>query len=112
MQLIDTCKEGDGERSMISKKRLLMYFKSSNSFKNYSVEMFTWIAQIKSLCSEEMAHRLKWGRFVNWNGGEGKNIACDIWCPIPAKNQLFIFITTFCLQHNFLYTTCNIQHNF
>ena len=35
-----------------------------------------------------------------------------IWCPIPAKNQLFIFITTFCLQHNFLYTTCNIQHNF
>ena len=40
--------------------------------------MFTWIAQIKSLCSEEMAHHLKWGRFVNWNGGEGKNIACDM----------------------------------
>ena len=40
--------------------------------------MFTWIAQIKSLCSEQMAHRLKWGRFVNWNGGKGNKIACDM----------------------------------
>lgn len=55
-----------------------MYFKSSNSFKNYAIEMLTWIAQIKSLCSEQMAHRLKWSRFVNWNGGKGNNIACDM----------------------------------
>ena len=61
MQLIDTCREGDGERSIINQKRLLMYFKSSTSFKNYSIEMFTWIAQIKALVSEEMAHRLTWG---------------------------------------------------
>ena len=40
--------------------------------------MFTWISQIKSLCSEQMAHRLKWSRFVNWNGGKGNNIACDM----------------------------------
>ena len=78
MQLIDTCKEGDGLRNNINKKRLLLYFKSSNSFHNYSLEMFTSIAQIEALASEEMAHRLTWGRFVNWHGGKGKNIACDM----------------------------------
>ena len=78
MQLIDTCKEGDGLRNNINKKRLLLYFKSSNSFHNYSLQMFTSIAQIEALASEEMAHRLTWGRFVNWHGGEGKNIACDM----------------------------------
>ncbi len=44
MQLIDTCKEGDGVRSSINKKRLLLYFKSG-SLNNYSVEMFTSIAR-------------------------------------------------------------------
>lgn len=78
MQLIDTCKEGDGLRNNINKKRLLLYFKSSNSFHNYSLEMFTSIAQIEALASEEMAHRLTWGRFVNWHGGKGRNIACDM----------------------------------
>ena len=78
MQLIDTCKEGDGERSVINKKRLLMYFRSSTSFQNYSIEMFTTIAQVKALVSEEMARRLTWGRLVNWHGGAGKNIACDM----------------------------------
>jgi hypothetical protein len=78
MQLIDTCKEGDGLRSNINKKRLFLYFKSSNSFHNYSLEMFTSIAQIEALVSEEMAHRLTWGRFVNWHGGKGRNIACDM----------------------------------
>ena len=78
MQLIDTCKEGDGLRNNINKKRLLLYFKSSNSFHNYSLEMFTSIAQIEALVSEEMAHRLTWGRFVNWHGGKGRNIACDM----------------------------------
>ena len=40
--------------------------------------MFTAIAQIEALASEEMAHRLTWGRFINWHGGLGKNIACDM----------------------------------
>ena len=78
MQLIDTCKEGDGLRNNINKKRLLLYFKSSNSFHNYSLEMFTSIAQIEALTSEEMAHRLTWGRFVNWHGGKAANISCDM----------------------------------
>ena len=77
MQLKDTCAEGDGDRNNINKKRLLLYFKSSNSFTKYSIEMFTSIAQIEAIVSEEMAERLTWGCFVNWHGGEGKNIAND-----------------------------------
>ena len=68
----DTCKEGDREGKFV------MYFKSSTSFKNYSIEMFTWNAQVKALASEEMAHRLTWGRFVNCNSGAAKNFACDM----------------------------------
>ena len=39
--------------------------------------MFTSIAQKNALLSEEMAHRLRCGRFVNWVGGQGRNIECD-----------------------------------
>lgn len=77
MQLIDTCAEGDGERNNLNKKRLLLYFRRFGSISKYALEMFVSIAQVKALTSEEMAHRLTWGRFVNWNGGQGKNIECD-----------------------------------
>jgi len=77
MQLKDTCAEGDGDRSNINKKRLLLYFKKFKSFSKYSIEMFTTLAQVQALESEQMAHRLTWGRFVNWTGGQGKNIECD-----------------------------------
>ncbi len=40
--------------------------------------MFTSIVQVEAMLSEEMAHRLTWGQFVNWNGGQGMNIACDM----------------------------------
>lgn len=77
MQLIDTCAEGDGVRNNINKKRLLLYFKSTNSFSKYAIEMFTSIAQIEAIVSEQMAERLTWERFVDWHGGLGKNIAKD-----------------------------------
>ena len=77
MQLKDTCAEGDGDRNKINKKRFLLYFKSWNSFKKYSIEMFTSIAQIEAIVLEEMAQWLTRGRFVNWHDGEIKNIAND-----------------------------------
>ena len=40
--------------------------------------MFTSIAQVEAMLSDEMAHRVTWGQFVNWNGGQGMNIACDM----------------------------------
>lgn len=39
--------------------------------------MFTSIAQVEALLSEEVAHRVTWGNFVNWTGGLGNNIEGD-----------------------------------
>ena len=47
MQINDTCAEGDGNRDIINKKRLLLYFKSHSNYSKYAVEMFTNIAQVK-----------------------------------------------------------------
>ena len=41
------------------------------------LKTFTSIAQKKALSSEEMAHRKRWRRFVNWEAGKGKNIECE-----------------------------------
>ena len=78
MQLIDTTAEGDGNRCNINIKQLLLYFKSSNKFTKYALEVFTAIAQAEALFSEEVHHRVTWGRFVNWNGGRGNNVECDL----------------------------------
>ena len=77
MQLKDTCAERDGDRHNINKKRLLSYFHSTSSFSKYAIEMFTSISQVEALASEELAQRLSWGSFVNWNGGIGNNIEGD-----------------------------------
>ena len=74
MQLKDTCAEGDRDSNNIDKKRLLLYFKSSNSFTKYSIEMFTSIAQIEAIVPEEITEQLTWGRFVNWHGSEGRTL--------------------------------------
>ena len=66
MQLTDTCAEGDGERNNINQKRLLSYFFRFNSFSKYAI---TSIAQVEALLSEEVAHRVTWGKFVNWTKG-------------------------------------------
>lgn len=77
MQLKDTCAEGDGDRHNINKKRLLSHFQSVSSFSKYAIEMFTSISQVEALASEELAQRLSWGSFVNWNGGTVNNIKGD-----------------------------------
>lgn len=76
MQLADTRAESDGDRYN-NQKRLLSYFFSSRSFAKYAVEMFSSIAQVEALLSEEVAQRVSWGKFVNWTGEEGKNIEDD-----------------------------------
>lgn len=85
MQLIDTCAEGDGDRDTINKKKLLTYFRANSHYSKYALEMFISLAQTEALVSEEMAHRLKWGRFVNWHGGIGNNISVDTAQEISNK---------------------------
>ena len=77
MQLTDTCAEGDGDRNIINQKRLLSYFQCFSSFGKYAIEMFTSIAQVEVLLSEELARRVSWGQFGNWSGGAGRNIEGD-----------------------------------
>ncbi len=78
----DAIREGDGDREERIWKLLLLIFKAKvrrkGSRTKYAFEAFRYIALLKSLLTPRMAHKLKWGRFVNTSGGHGKNIACDM----------------------------------
>ena len=78
LQMKDTSAEGDGERNLINQKLLLSVFKSLGSYSKYALEMFTSIAQIECLLTPRRSEEFKWGFFVNWRGGEGKNIEDDL----------------------------------
>ena len=74
----DTSAEGDCERNLINQKLLLSVFKSLGLYSKYALEMFTSIAQIECLLTPRRSEEFKWGFFVNWRGGEGKNIEDDL----------------------------------
>ena len=78
LQLKDTAKEGDGDRNLINQKLLLAVFKSLGPYSKYAIEMFTSIAQIKCTLTPRLSESYKWGFFVNWRGGAGKNIEDDV----------------------------------
>ena len=68
--------EGDGGRSLINWKMLLLDFRSK-----YAYEAMCFITCIKALYSEKTAHRVLHGQFVSLRGGgggEGKNSANDL----------------------------------
>ena len=78
MQLHDTEKEGDGERNLRNCKLLMLYFRSRQRGKKYAFEMMRFLTCVKALYTEKVAHRVIHGQFVNWRGGEGKNVANDL----------------------------------
>ena len=67
-QLNDTEKEGDGERTIINSKVLLLMFRSTTRCKKYAFEMLRLISKVKCQFTEKMAERTIHGRFVNWKG--------------------------------------------
>ena len=77
MQMKDTAAEGDGNRNLINQKLLLSVFKSMGAYSKYAIEMFVSIAQIECLLTPRLSEQFKWGFFVNWRGGIGKNIEDD-----------------------------------
>lgn len=85
MQLKDTAKEADGERNLINQKLLLNIFKSLGSYSKYAIEMFVSVAQIESLLTPRLAEEFKWGFFVNWRGGPGKNMEDDLAQEVSNK---------------------------
>lgn len=78
MNWTDAVREGDGERCNLMRKRLMLYFKLKSPYSKYAIEVFTNIAQTEYLMSPQLAHRVTWGRFVNWRGGAAKNIEADL----------------------------------
>ena len=85
LQLKDTAKEGDGDRNLINQKLMLSVFKSCNSYAKYSKEMFVAISQVECLLTPQLSEQFKWTYFVNWRGGEGKNMEEDLCHEITNK---------------------------
>ena len=73
----DSIKEGDGERVLRCWKYLLPIFLNSGR-KNYSYEALLLLCQHEYLLSPQQAQRLKYSRFVNTKGQQGKNIPADL----------------------------------
>ena len=78
MQMKDTAAEADGNRNLINQKLLLSVFKSIGAYSKYAIEMFVSISQIECMLTPRLSEEFKWGFFVNWRGGAGKNIEDDL----------------------------------
>lgn len=78
MQLHDTEKEGDGERSLRNMKLLMLYFRSRARGMKYAFEILRFLTCVKALYTEKTAHGIIHGQFVNWKGGDGKNVSNDL----------------------------------
>jgi len=85
MQLNDTEKEGDGERSIINWKLLMLYFCSRSRGMKYAFEAMRLITCVKALYTEKTAHRIIHGQFVNVRGGKGNNYANDLRMEMTVK---------------------------
>ena len=69
--------EGDGERVIRCWRLFLPHFKASGCSK-YALEALRLHIQLQVL-SPNLAHQVKWHRFVNTRGGIGMNIPCDLY---------------------------------
>lgn len=78
MQLNDTESEGDGDRSLVNWKMLLLYFRCRPRGMKYAYEAMRFITNVKALYTTKTAHRILHGQFVNPRGGEGNNYANDL----------------------------------
>ena len=78
MQLNDTEAEGDGERSIINWKMLMLYYRCRSRGMKYAFEAMRFITCVRALYTERTAHRIIHGQFVNPRGGDGKNYANDL----------------------------------
>lgn len=76
LEFSDSIKEGDGIRVLRCWRYMLLLFKVTGRT-NYSIEVFTLLAQYHFLLSERERHQLIWGRFINIHGVPARNIPCD-----------------------------------
>ncbi len=77
MEFNDSIQEGDGDRLFDLYRLCLLLYKSGGNTK-YSYIILLHLVKVKCLLSPFKAHRLKWNRFYNQHGGNGKNIPLDL----------------------------------
>ena len=76
LEFKDAWSEGDGDRVCRCWKILMLHFFEGRSTK-YALQALNLQFQLLEL-SPSVAHQLKWSRFVNYRGGAGNNIPCDL----------------------------------
>ena len=77
MEFRDAWAEGDGDRVLCCWKLLMPHFRASGSRK-YALEALRLQFQTNAVLSPNLAHQVKWNRFINVKGGIGRNIPCDL----------------------------------
>ena len=77
MEFRDAWAEGDGDRIFQCWQLFMPHFIACGRTK-YSLEALRLQFQVKAVLSPQLAHQIKWDRFVNTRGGMGKNIPCDL----------------------------------
>ena len=90
MQLNNTEKEGDEERSLLNWKLLMLYFRSRKHGMKHAYEAMRLITCVKGLYTEQMAHRVTRGQLVNVKGGAGNNCANDLRMEMLIKHYKVI----------------------
>ena len=76
LEFLDSWAEGDGEPLIRCWRVFLLHFYAGGRTK-YSWEALRLQFQLVAL-PPALAHQLKWNRFVNMHGGQGRNIPCDL----------------------------------
>ena len=73
LQLNDTERERDGNRSLLNWKILMLYFRCRSRGMKYAFEAMRFITMTKALYAARMAHRVIHGQFINHKGGDYAN---------------------------------------
>ncbi len=76
IEFLDAWSEGDGDRICRCWKIFMLHFHEGKQTK-YALQVLRIQFQLVEL-SPSLAHQLKWNRFVNYKGGRGTNIPCDL----------------------------------
>ena len=75
--LLDASREGDGARTLLYWKFLLLHFREDHATK-YAQEAFYLLAQTNSVLTQRESHELIWNRTCSTTGRPGSNIELDL----------------------------------
>ncbi|KAK7919081.1 hypothetical protein WMY93_010365 [Mugilogobius chulae] len=73
----DAVKEGDGERLLRLYSVAFLLYKTYGHHQ-YAYSTFLLTVQVNATLSPSLAHSIKWNRFWNGQGGQGRNIPLDL----------------------------------